>query len=288
MHDPQDRRDLIQAFRILENPGFVARAMNAIGMPFDWLMSRLPESLTRPVQDAVTASLHRALELAISTLDQGKAGRRQPSNRLHKLAAAATGGFSGFFGLPALAVELPITTSVMLRSIADIARSQGEDLRQVPARLACLEVFALGGSPVSEDSSDSGYYMTRIALARNIQEAAAYIARRGLAEEGAPALVRLIAAIARGFGSTVSEKAAAQAVPVLGAALGATINALFMDYYQDMARGHFIVRRLERKYGAEDIRESYMVLVRKVEGGALPEAIRRPEPPTRKARRRRA
>jgi len=43
-------------------------------------------------------------------------------------------------------VELPISTAMMLRSIADIAHSQGEDLEDMEARLSCLEVFALGGS----------------------------------------------------------------------------------------------------------------------------------------------
>jgi hypothetical protein len=33
----------------------------------------------------------------------------------------------------------------MLRSIADIARSEGEDLSDPEAALSCVEVFALGG-----------------------------------------------------------------------------------------------------------------------------------------------
>ena len=57
--------------------------------------------------------------------------------------------------------------------------------------------------------------------------------------------------------SREKEKAVAQAIPLLGAAGGATINLLFMDHFQHMARGHFIVRRLERAYGKELIRETY-------------------------------
>jgi len=51
------------------------------------------------------------------------------------------------------------------------------------------------------------------------------------------------------FSIQVSEKAAAQAVPAIGAAGGAIINPLFIDQFQDMTYGHFIIRRLERKYG---------------------------------------
>jgi hypothetical protein len=38
---------------------------------------------------------------------------------------------------------------------------------------------------------------------------------------------------------------------------------MFTDYYQDMARGHFIVRRLEQRYGLEHIREQYSLLAGK-------------------------
>jgi hypothetical protein len=40
-----------------------------------------------------------------------------------------------------LPIELPVSTVIMLRSIADIARSEGEDLSD-PRRLPCVQVFA--------------------------------------------------------------------------------------------------------------------------------------------------
>jgi len=58
----------------------------------------------------------------------------------------------------------------------------------------------------------------------------------------------------------VSERAAAGAVPVLGAVGGATVNAIFMDHFGRVARGHFIVRRLERLYGEATIRREYEAL----------------------------
>ena len=62
------------------------------------------------------------------------------------------------------------------------------------------------------------------------------------------------------FGIVVSEKAAAQAIPIIGAAGGALINTIFISHYQDMARGHFAVRRLERKYGPQAVREEYALV----------------------------
>jgi len=55
----------------------------------------------------------------------------------------------------------------------------------------------------------------------------------------------------------VSEKVAAQAVPLIGAAGGALINTIFIDHFQNMARGHFIIRRLERLYNKDLIRQEY-------------------------------
>jgi hypothetical protein len=38
---------------------------------------------------------------------------------------------------------------------------------------------------------------------------------------------------------------------------GATIKVLFIDHFQDMARGHFIVRILEKAYGEDEVRARY-------------------------------
>jgi hypothetical protein len=183
---------------------------------------------------------------------------RRPATELkHKLATAVSGAVGGFFGAPALAAELPLTTSIILRSIADIARSEGEDVTAIEVRLACLEVFALGGSSAADDASETGYFAVRAGMAKIMADAAKYIAERGLAAEGGPVIARFIAAIAARFSTVVSEKVAAQAVPVLGAVGGASINVLFMNHFQDVARGHFMVRRLERRYGHELVRDEY-------------------------------
>jgi hypothetical protein len=69
--------------------------------------------------------------------------------------------------------------------------------------------------------------------------------------------VQLVARIAQRLGVAVTDKAAAQLVPVLGAAGGAAVNALFVNHYQDVARAHFTVRRLEREHGEDDVRRAY-------------------------------
>jgi hypothetical protein len=98
-----------------------------------------------------------------------------------------------------------------------------------------------------------------------VNEAASYISRRGVVERTAPAIARLLSAIASRFGVVVSEQAAAKAIPVIGAASGAVINVLFIDHFQDMARGHFIIKRLEAKYGQGTVESAYRVNVSEAE-----------------------
>ena len=255
---PEDREALRTAKLLLETPGLAARVTGLIGMPIDKAFELLPDKWSDAVGRATRKSLETALRVALTTLDSRQ--RPRPRDTLHRLAVAATGAGGGAFGLVGLPLELPVSTTIMLRSIADIARSEGEHLHTPEAQLACLEVFALGGRSADDDASESAYFLVRAALARSISEAAQYVAERGLAEAGAPALVRLVTQIASRFGVTVSQKIAAQAVPVAGAAGGAVINVLFIDHFQDMARGHFAVRRLERKYSPGLIKDEYQRL----------------------------
>jgi hypothetical protein len=246
---------LKEAKQILENPGFAAKITNLVGAPVEKAFALLPQKLTEVVSAATQKALQVALGVAIGSMHNHIGGRSYDS--WHTLSVIATGAGGGALGLPALTVELPVSTTVMLRSIADIARSQGEDLTGINSRLACLEVFAFGGKSTRDDASETGYFAVRALLAASVTDAAKYAAERGLAKEGAPPLVRLIVQIADRFGVQVSEKVAAQGVPVVGALGGALINWAFIDYFQDIARAHFTVRRLERKYGPEEVRKTY-------------------------------
>jgi hypothetical protein len=250
-----DEAALRAAKDLLENPSLAARVAGVIGMPIEKALQRLPERWAEVVNVATRKSLETALQAALLTLDDTP--RLRASEFVHRLAVAATGAGGGALGLAGLPFELPLSTTIMLRSIADIARNEGERLRTWESKLACLEVFALGGRSSSDNATESAYFFMRGVLAKSVTEAAQYITERGLVEEGAPALVRLVTQLAARFGVSVSEKVAAQAVPVIGAAGGMTINLMFIAHFQDMARGHFIVRRLERAYGAQVVRTEY-------------------------------
>ena len=254
----QDKKELQVAKHLLENPGVAAKVTNFIGSPIEKGLALLPDSWNKNIGEITQTALLKASQAAIFTMKDIPG--EESSNLWHKLGVAVSGGVGGFFGIAAISIELPVSTSIMLRSIADIARSEGESISDIETKLACMEVFALGGNSKSDDGTESGYYAVRATLAKSVAAASEFIASNKLADEGAPLLLKFIAVVAKRFGIQVTEKAAAQAVPAIGAAGGAIINTIFMDHFQDMARGHFIVRKLERKHGKALVERMYREL----------------------------
>ncbi|MCV5340185.1 EcsC family protein, partial [Escherichia coli] len=175
---------------------------------------------------------------------------------------ALSGAIGGAFGFSALAIELPVSTTIMLRSIADIARSEGFDLDRIDTKLECLAVFSYGGPSEDDDAVNTANYATRNLTAEIVQDLSKEISnitvKNAASTQTGKWLASLIEKVATRYGIVITEKMAAQAASVLGALAGATLNTMFTDYYQDMARGHFIVKRLERKYGDELIKAEYI------------------------------
>ncbi len=248
----EELANLQWAHQQLEHPSFAARLCSVIGTPIEKLIELLPKYWYRRLQATAEYSIRRATDVAITSMEPLPAALAH--DRWHQLLALGSGALGGFFGPLSLVVELPVTTILMLRSIAAIAQSEGEDLATTEARIACLEVFALGGRSKEDNAAETGYYGLRTTLALHFAEFLDYSGGKGVA---LPAGIELIQAIAARFGVVISDKAAAQLVPMVSAVSGSVLNLIFMQHFQNVGRGHFIVRRLERNYGAEAIRIEY-------------------------------
>lgn len=263
--------DLEKAVKLLEQATITEKMTQMVGKPIDYLMSKLPKGAEAQIYSLVEKALHKAADAALWSLNNEP--NREASTKTNKFFAAVSGAVGGTFGFSALAIELPLSTTIMLRSVADIARSEGFDLDKVETKQACLEVFALGGPSENDDAVDTAYYATRSftaeamqILSKELSEIATKKVSVNAAMNLTPTqtgkwLATLIEKVATRFGIVITEKTAAQVVPVIGAFAGATLNIMFTDYYQDMARGHFIIKRLEKKYGSELIKSEYMKIL---------------------------
>jgi EcsC protein family len=131
----------------------------------------------------------------------------------------------------------------MMRSIAEIARSHGEDLTSADTRQACIEVFAFGGSEIADEDIDIAWWTIRGSLSH-------------------ASISLLIRQVAARFGAMLSQKYLMRTVPLIGAAAGSTLNFAFMDYYQRVARVHFTLRELERRHDPNAVRACFEGLLR--------------------------
>ena len=280
---PDAEKALRSAAEVLEGRGMLRQLSDMLGSQFERAVEFLPDIAQDKVEDVTRASLKAALDVAVKTMDADS--EAESWDLSHKLAGAAVGAVGGAFGLPSALIELPLSTTVMLRSVADIARANGEDLSDLETRLECLNVFALGGggATLGDDESgdedghekdgengggprdqgyDSAYFATRVLLAQEIGAATKALAARGLTDDAASPVVKFLSKVAARYGVTVSEKMAAMAVPILGAAAGAAINVAFTSRFQSVARAHFSVRRLEREHGAAAVKSRYLELAK--------------------------
>jgi hypothetical protein len=250
----EELAEVRSAVRLLEGDSFALRLTRVVGGQVSVFGRALPAAARKAVALATDTALRTALRVALRSL--GKTSAPKARERWHQAAAAASGAVGGAFGVAAAAVELPVSTTILLRGIADIAREHGEDLSDPEAAFACLDVLGLGGDR-AQGAERSRYYAARAELARGRANVDFVLLKPQLAKELAPMLTRYLTQIAARFGLVVTEKLAAQALPVVGAVGGAAVNAAFAQHFQALARGHFLLRRLERRHGGESVRLEY-------------------------------
>jgi len=254
-----------------ENDSVLIKMTNAIGKPIEIAHEVLPKTVAKYLDKGIDKAIKASLATALKTLGESsqisfeESLKQTTNNRwLHGTLSGVSGGICGFFGGPGILVDLPLTTTLMMRNISSIANSYGFGISDPTMPLECLYVFTLGSKSEHDDEMDSAYYTSRLALEKVIKASAEFIAVNSAKvvleniEKGtAPALINFIARIASYFEIVVTEKLVAEAIPVVGAIGGASINVAFCDYFGQAAKYHFGILKLESIYGKEFISEIY-------------------------------
>ncbi len=199
-------------------------------------MKVLPARHRARLDAAATRGLRASYDAAGRT--QGGMGKYVSSDRAHKALASVSGALGGLGGLPTALVELPLATTVIFRSVQQIAAQYGEDPTSPETRAQCLQVFGKGGPGEDDDGIDTSFIGARIGLS------------------GA-AINKLISKVAPKFATVLGQKLASQTIPLLGAAAGAGTNYTFVSYYTDIAHVHFGLRQLARDYGIDAVSDAY-------------------------------
>ncbi|WP_300548875.1 EcsC family protein [Roseovarius sp.] len=202
--------------------------LNLVGGQAEGLLDRLPVAVRLRLGEVTESALHRAMDMAHRSRD---VVGDQPG-WMARAVTTAMGAAGGMGGLPTALAELPVTTTVLLRAIQDVAIEYGFDPAEPSVRFEAVEVFGAAGPLSDDDGADLGFIGTRVTVT------------------GA-ALNSLIARVAPRLATVLGQKLAAQTVPILGAAAGAATNYAYTSYYQQMAHVHFGLRRLSIDAGRD-------------------------------------
>ncbi|TWI37891.1 EcsC family protein [Paracoccus sulfuroxidans] len=244
--DPTVHAEIARLARRYKDAGGLGmEILNTIGGKAEGLIERLPEPVRSRIDRITTAGLNGAFDAATRTRRLVK-DRGDWFNRLLSTASGAIGGFAGIAGA---SLELPVTITLLLRAILDIAAEHGFDPDSDEVRAEALRVFASAGPLADDDGADLGLLAARMSIT-------------GTTLQG------LITKVAPKLSATMAQKLAAQATPVLGAAAGAAINYSFTRYYQELARVNFGLMRLARETGLprEALVEALELRMRQLDG----------------------
>ena len=214
------------ARRYLAAGGIAMELMNAIGGRAEDLLEKLPAPVRGRVDRLKRGALNRAFDAA--SLSRGMLRNR--GDLFNRLLSTTSGAVGGLAGIAGAALELPVTVTLLLRAIMDIAAEHGYEPDSDMARREALQVFAASGPLSGDEGADLGLLTARMTITGHTVQA-------------------LIARVAPKLSASMAQKLAAQTVPVLGAVAGATINYHFTRYYQEIARVHFGLLRLSQETG---------------------------------------
>ncbi len=212
--------------RYLDAGGIGMDILGTIGGKAETLLNRLPEVVRKRMDKITLGALNRAFDAATQS-------RRMVGDRgdwFNRLLSTASGAAGGLAGLPGAVIEMPLTITLLLRAIMEIAVEHGFDPASEEVRVEALRIFATAGPLAEDDGTDLGLLAARLSIT-------------GQTIQG------LITKVAPKLSVSLGQKLAAQATPVFGAVAGATINYTFSRYYQELARVHFGIKRLAEETG---------------------------------------
>lgn len=201
--------------------GAGVKLLNRLGGSAESLLEQLPE----PVRNGLTGATEQALWFAVHAAQGSRRAVPDQKPWVNTAVTTAMGAAGGLGGVSTALMELPATTTMLLRSIQGAAAREGFDPAEENVKFDCVQVLSAAGPLSYDDGADLGFFSVRLTLT-------------------GPAMQRLIAAVAPRLSVVLGQKLAAQSVPVLGALAGGGTNYIYTRYYQQIARVHFGLRRL--------------------------------------------
>ncbi len=242
-----------------EEPGVVSQAVGFVTAPVAWLVNRIiPDAAIR----GVLAGANRAAEALADEADilrdggvttiEGMSSRPleicdNVANSVHNWAiglGTGMGGGLGAAGLPGLIADMPATITLALRTIHKVGLCYGfRCTNEAEAQIVLGILAASGANSVAEKAA-------ALATLRSVQVAIAKQTWKAMAEKAANSTLSReagiigIRSLAKQLGVNLTKRKALQAIPIVGAGVGASSTAWYIREVGWAARRSFQERHM--------------------------------------------
>lgn len=231
-------------------PAALPRAFRSVARPVSFLTHRLvpPDVIEAAIRGADWAASASIRKTAISHDFSDLQACDEAAAEIRRWAlgyAVAGGGAAGAFGAIGLAVDVPATIALALRTarLTGLCYGFGDDSEA--ERIFILDTLQLAGANSPAQKAEA---LERLARERKEMPAESWgkIVRLTGQAAGVQATAKRVATI---LGVNLSTRKVAQMAPVVGAAVGAGVNAAFQNDVARAARHAYRERWLELNEG---------------------------------------
>lgn len=227
-----------------KEPGVVTKAFGYALKPVSWLMTLIvPQKAIEgclvafdKIAEFFTDTDDVLRDGSVNNLEELQSKSLQMSDKLAKSVhnwalaiAGVEGGTTGVFGLGGLVVDIPALITMSLRVIHKIGVCYGFEVRTEEDRNFVYGVLSAASANTIQEKT------VVVLLLRQLNVLVAKTAWKQIAKvaatqkTGIAALVITIKHLAKQLGINITKRKAAQAIPVVGAAVGAAVNVAYLD-----------------------------------------------------------
>ena len=243
----------IEAFK-KEEPGVVSNAFGIVLEPLAWLVNKVvPQVAVRGALDFSNAMAHWMTDTTDIIRDGGVSSlaelRKKDLELSDKLAdevhnwaigMAVTGGAgTGVFGLPGAVADVPIVITLALRTIHKIGTCYGYECKSELDKKFILGIMAVSGANSIQEK------ISAVAALRSVEVTIMKVTWKKMAEKAAESQLSKEAAIlavknlAKQLSINITKRKALASIPVIGAAIGGTVNGWYIKEVGWAARRAF-------------------------------------------------
>lgn len=237
-----------------KEPSVAAKTADFLMKPVSWVVQKIIPS--KAIEGALLASSKFAERLADTNdiIRDGGVGSIEElrhkdlelsdklANEVHNWAngvATAEGGAAGYFGIAGMAIDIPTLITLSLRTIHKIGLCYGYECKTEDDNKYVLAIVSAACSNTMKEKATSVSMLQAMAVvvAKTTWKK---MSERAMANKfGMDAAIIGIRNLAKQLGINITKRKAAQAIPIIGAGVGAAMNLAFINDVSWAARRAF-------------------------------------------------